>query len=77
MPIHSRYSDEEIDVLLNEIGALLDKHQASTDLALMVLGNFTSYLINHRVLASHRQDVSQAFIQALQASIHTDKPHCH
>lgn len=77
MPIHSRYSDEEVELLLNEIGALLDKHLASTDLALMVLGNFTSYLINHRVVDSHRQEVTQAFIQALQASINTDKPNCH
>ena len=49
MPQISRYSDEHVEQLLNEMLNVLEKHKAPTDLSLMVLGNMVTNLINkHR-----------------------------
>ena len=39
MAIQSKYQDKQIDVILNDMIAVLEKHQAPLDLSLIVLGN--------------------------------------
>ena len=42
MAIQSKYQDKQIDAILNDMIAVLEKHQAPLDLSLIVLGNMTT-----------------------------------
>ncbi|WP_409308918.1 YejL family protein [Pectobacterium sp. B1J-3] len=76
MPQSSRYSDEHVEQLLSEMVNILEKHHAPTDLALMVLGNMVTNLINTSVAPAQRQVLARSFAEALQASIkQVDKAH--
>ena len=69
MPQSSRYSDEHVEQLLSEMVNVLEKHRAPTDLALMVLGNMVTNLINTSIAPAQRQVMARSFAEALQASI--------
>ncbi|WP_074013409.1 YejL family protein [Candidatus Sodalis sp. SoCistrobi] len=69
MPQASRYSDEQIEVLLAELAAVLEKHHTPTDLALMVLGNMVTHVINTRVAPEMRNTLVKSFTDALHASV--------
>ncbi|MEC5321477.1 YejL family protein [Brenneria populi subsp. brevivirga] len=76
MPQSSRYSDEHVELLLADLVNVLEKHHAPTDLALMVLGNMVTNLINTSVAPAQRQILAHSFAEALQASIKkADKAH--
>lgn len=76
MPQSSRYSDEHVEQLLSEMVNVLEKHHAPTDLALMVLGNMVTNLINTSIAPAQRQVLARSFAEALQASIKkVDKAH--
>ena len=68
MPQISRYSDEQVE-------QLLEKHKAPTDLSLMVLGNMVTNLINTSIAPAQRQAIANSFARALQSSINEDKAH--
>ena len=59
MPQISRYSDEHVEQLLNEMLNVLEKHKAPTDLSLMV----------------QRQAIANSFARALQSSVNDDQAH--
>ncbi|HEY3591343.1 MAG TPA: YejL family protein [Buttiauxella sp.] len=75
MPQISRYSDERVEELLSELANVLEKHQAPTDLSLMVLGNMVTNLINTSVASAQRRSLARSFAEALQASVSEDKAH--
>jgi len=75
MPQISRYNDEQIEVMLAELSAVLEKHKAPTDLSLMVLGNMITHLLNTRVSSAQRESLARSFAQALEASVNQDKAH--
>ena len=75
MPQISRYSDEHVEQLLNEMLNVLEKHKAPTDLSLMVLGNMVTNLINTSVASAQRRSLARSFAEALQASVSEDKAH--
>ncbi|WP_299999285.1 YejL family protein [uncultured Cedecea sp.] len=75
MPQTSRYNDEEIEVMLAELAAVLEKHKAPTDLSLMVLGNMITHLLNTRVPSAQRVSLARSFAEALQASVRDEKAH--
>lgn len=75
MPQTSRYNDEEIEIMLAELAAVLEKHQAPTDLSLMVLGNMITHLLNTRVSSAQRVTLARSFAEALQASVKDEKAH--
>lgn len=75
MPQTSRYNDEQIETMLAELAAVLEKHQAPTDLSLMVLGNMITHLLNTRVSSAQRESLAKSFAQALQASVTPNKAH--
>ncbi|HEY1844862.1 MAG TPA: YejL family protein [Buttiauxella sp.] len=75
MPQISRYSDEQVENLLTELAAVLEKHHAPTDLSLMVLGNMVTNLINTSVASAQRHTLARSFAQALQASVSEDQAH--
>ncbi len=75
MPQISRYSDEHVEQLLNEMLNVLEKHKAPTDLSLMVLGNMVTNLINTSIAPAQRQAIANFFARALQSSVNDDQAH--
>ncbi len=69
MPITSKYSDEKVETILTEIAAVLDKHNASPELSLMIAGNVATNVLNRNVAASQRKAIAEKFSQALMSSL--------
>lgn len=69
MPQASRYSDEQVEVLLAELAAVLEKHRTPTDLALMVLGNMVTHVISTRVAPKMRGTLVKSFTDTLHTSV--------
>ncbi|EHZ6900256.1 YejL family protein [Vibrio cholerae] len=69
MPITSKYSDEHVESILTEIAAVLNKHNASPELTLMVVGNIATNVINQNVAAAQRKVIAEKFSQALVSSL--------
>ena len=74
MPITSKYSDQQIESILAEVAAILEKHSASPELALMIAGNIATNVLNQEIAASQRGAIAEKFAQALVSSIE-DKQH--
>ncbi|ELP5728817.1 YejL family protein [Vibrio vulnificus] len=75
MPITSKYTDEQVESILTEIGAVLDKHGATPELSLMIAGNIATNVLNQRVAASQRKLIAEKFAQALISSLQEPKTH--
>jgi uncharacterized protein len=75
MPHSSRYSDERVETLLEELANVLEKQQAPTDLALLVLGNMVTNLLNSSIAPAQRHAIARSFAEALQASVRDDNAH--
>ena len=73
MAIQSKYQDKQIDAILNDMIAVLEKHQAPLDLSLIVLGNMTTNLLTGSVGKQQQQILALAFSDALLNSIKTAK----
>ncbi|ENM3903984.1 YejL family protein [Vibrio cholerae] len=69
MPITSKYSDKHVESILTEIAAVLNKHNASPELTLMVVGNIATNVINQNVAAAQRKVIAEKFAQALVSSL--------
>ncbi|MGF1763930.1 YejL family protein [Aliivibrio kagoshimensis] len=75
MPIKSKYSNQKIEQMLNEIVDVLDKHEASADLSLMIVGNIATNVLNQEIPAAQRKVIAEKFAQALISSIEEPKTH--
>ena len=87
MAIQSKYQDKQIDAILNDMIAVLEKHQApldlslivlgnmttTLDLSLIVLGNMTTNLLTGSLGKQQQKVLAQAFSEALLNSINTAK----
>ena len=73
MAIQSKYQDKQIDAILNDMIAVLEKHQAPLDLSLIVLGNMTTNLLTGSFGKQQQKVLAQAFSEALLNSITTAK----
>ncbi|MCE0494603.1 YejL family protein [Vibrio salinus] len=69
MPIQSKYSDQKIETILAEVAAVFDKHNASSDLVLMIAGNIATNVINQKISKEQRTVIAEKFAQALMSSI--------
>ncbi|GLP97989.1 DUF1414 domain-containing protein [Paraferrimonas sedimenticola] len=69
MALVSKYSNEQVEALVNGVLQHLEQQEAPLDLSIMVLGNSISHLLNTRVAAEQRQALAQQFAQALQQSL--------
>lgn len=69
MAVHSKYQDNQIDGILQDMIAVLEKHQAPLDLSLIVLGNMTTNLLKSSVGTNQQQALAQAFANALINSV--------
>ncbi|WP_022940257.1 DUF1414 domain-containing protein [Psychromonas hadalis] len=69
MPIISKYSNEKIEKILDEVMEVLHKNDVSVDLSLMVLGNSLTHIINSQVPLHQREKITEKFVKAFTASI--------
>ncbi|MCL1142929.1 YejL family protein [Shewanella gaetbuli] len=69
MAIQSKYTNAQVEALIAELLAVLNKHQSPTDLSLMVLGNCVTHLLEKKVPAESRQAVAEQFAKALTQSV--------
>ena len=75
MPITSKYTDDQVEKILAEVGAVLEKHAASPELTLMIAGNIATNVLNQQVAASQRKVIAEKFAQALMSSLEAPKSH--
>lgn len=69
MATQSKYQDKHIDAILQDMIAVLEKHQAPVDLSLIVLGNMVTNLLNSSVGINQRHVLANAFAEALMHSV--------
>jgi uncharacterized protein YejL (UPF0352 family) len=69
MAIQSKYTNTQVEALISELLAVLGKHQAPTDLSLMVLGNCVTHLLEKKVPTESRAAVAEQFAKALVKSV--------
>jgi len=68
MPIVSKYSNERIEKIIQDLLDVLVKESASPDLALMCLGNATTNII-HQMPEDQREAIVSNFSNALKQSL--------
>ena len=73
MPIVSKYSNERVEKIVQDLIDVLVNEEASTDLALMCLGNTLSTIINNQVPEKQRAAIAKNFANALVQSTKTIK----
>jgi len=75
MPIVSKYSNERVEKIIQELFDVLIKEEAKPDLALMCLGNAVTDIINNQVPEAHRAAMVDTFTGALKKSLSENKKH--
>lgn len=73
MAQHSKFQDKQVEAMLNDMIAVIEKHQAPVDLSLIVLGNMVTNLLATSVGTNQRVALAQAFADALLHSVKTEK----
>lgn len=72
MAVKSKYQDEQVNQLLNELISVLEKNKTPVDLSLMALGNMVSnILLNNVQDPLQREHLANTFSQALKNSLIT------
>jgi uncharacterized protein YejL (UPF0352 family) len=69
MPIQSKYSNAQIENVVNLLLDTLRQQEANTELSLMCLGNTISHIIQTHVPVAQQQDVAKSFAQVLVDSV--------
>lgn len=67
-PVQSKYSNQQVEEVVENILDVLHKENCSVDLALMVLGNAVSHILTDKIPAKQRQDITESFITALRSA---------
>ncbi|MDG2953807.1 YejL family protein [Bisgaard Taxon 10/6] len=69
MAKNSKYPDKQVDAVLHDMIAVLEKHQAPVELSLIVLGNMVTNLLTSSVGTHQQAALAQAFSDALMNSV--------
>lgn len=69
MPIVSKYSNERVEKIIQDLFDVLIQEKATPDLALMCLGNTITEVINKQVPEKQREDVVNNFTKALRQTV--------
>lgn len=69
MPIVSKYSNERVEKIIQELLNVLVAESATPDLALMCLGNTITDILNNEVPKAQRETIVNNFTNALKQSI--------
>ena len=59
MAQHSKYSDGQVNAIINDMISVLETHKAPVDLSLIALGNMASNLLTTSVPAAQREALAQ------------------
>ncbi|MFC3120095.1 YejL family protein [Agaribacter flavus] len=68
MPIQSRYTNEEFELLMQEVFVTLERNNADRDLSLMALGNVISTIFMQQVNEQDRDAMVEKFCHVLKKS---------
>jgi uncharacterized protein YejL (UPF0352 family) len=68
MPIVSKYSNERVEKIIQDLLDVLVKEEATPDLALMCLGNAVTNVVSH-VPEKNRAAIVDNFTRALKQSV--------
>ena len=69
MPITSKYSNEQIESLVNELLSVLQRHKAPVDLSLIAIGNMATHVITERLPVAQQASIADSFASALMQSV--------
>ncbi len=69
MPIISKYSNDQVEQIVDQLIDVLTEHNAPVDLSLMCLGNSITHILKEHVPAGKRQAVADNFTKALAQSV--------
>ncbi|WP_413112050.1 YejL family protein [Thaumasiovibrio sp. DFM-14] len=69
MPVTSKYSDKQVEAILNDMINVLEQHRAPADLSLMIVGDLATNIINNNVPNGQRKAIAEKFAHALQSSV--------
>ncbi|GHE82797.1 DUF1414 domain-containing protein [Thalassotalea profundi] len=69
MPIVSKYSNERVEKIIQELLNVLVEEKVTPDLALMCLGNTITDILNNEVPKAQRETIVNNFTNALKQSI--------
>ena len=73
MPIISKYSNDEINNLVEQLLDVISDNKVSVDLALIALGNTVSNVIDDNVNPKVKKQIAQSFADALLNSVDNAK----
>lgn len=68
MPQQSRYTNDQFELIMNDVILTLQKHNADRDLSLMVLGNVVTHIVNTQVAPEQRKALTDQFCAILSKS---------
>ena len=69
MPITSKYSNEQIESLVNELLSVLQRHKAPVDLSLIAIGNMATHVITERLPVAQQASIADSIASALMQSV--------
>jgi hypothetical protein len=69
MPIQSRYSNSQIETVMQEIVDVLNNNECDRELSLMVLGNTITTVLQQQFPEHSRKAVAKQFAEAMQKSV--------
>ncbi|WDE01581.1 MULTISPECIES: DUF1414 domain-containing protein [Thalassomonas] len=69
MPIVSKYSNERVEKIIQDLLNVLVDEGATPDLALMCLGNTITEILNNQVPEQQREAIVNNFTSALKKSV--------
>lgn len=73
MPIVSKYSNERVEKIIQDLLNVLVDEGATPDLALMCLGNTITEILNNQVPEQQREAIVNNFTGALKKSVQKSK----
>ena len=73
MPLVSKYSNQQIEDLIQQMLAVLNQHKAPVDLSLLAIGNLATHLIVERIPVAQQESIANSFATALLQSIKQSK----
>ena len=73
MPLVSKYSNQQIEDLIEQMLAVLKQHKAPVDLSLLAIGNLATHLIVERISVAQQESIANSFATALLQSIKQSK----
>jgi uncharacterized protein YejL (UPF0352 family) len=69
MPQTSRFDNNQIETIMDEVLTVFEKHQVNKDLSLVVLGNLVSHVFNTHIPENQRGTLVDTFTKVLHKSI--------